>query len=106
MDELTYRHQRLAFIGEVYWQRFHDPWRLFAIVKALNISLSGILVQKPPSYAIDQTTNNVLQINDDSHTVVLPALVVRHTENHLAFSFKQTTAELEQLIADLSQRQT
>ena len=105
MDELTYRHQRLAFTGEVYWQRFHDPWRLFAIVKALNISLSGILVQKPLS-TIAQTTENVLQINDDSHTVVLPALVVRHTENHLAFSFKQTTAELEQLIADLNQRQT
>ena len=89
----------------MYWQRFHDPWRLFAIVKALNISLSGILVQKPLS-TIAQTTENVLQINDDSHTVVLPALVVRHTENHLAFSFKQTTAELEQLIADLNQRQT
>ena len=104
MDELTYRHQRLAFTGEVYWQRFHDPWRLFAIVKALNISLSGILVQKPLS-TIAQTTENVLQINDDSHTVVLPALAVRHTENHLAFSFKQTTVELEQLIADLNQRQ-
>ena len=106
MDELSYRHQRLAFTGEVYWQRFHDPWRLFAIVKALNISLSGILVQKPPNYDIAQTTENVLQINDDSHTVVLSALVVRDTENQLAFSFKQTTTELEQLIAHLNQRQT
>ena len=105
MDELTYRHQRFPFIGKVYWKRFHDPWQLFVVVKSVNISLSGILTQKPLSYDIAQTTNNILQINDDNHTVILPALVVRHNESQLAFSFKQTTIDLEQLIAHLSQQQ-
>ena len=106
MDELTYRHQRLVFAGEVYWQSVNDPWRLFVVVKAINISLSGLLVQKPPTYGIIPTTNSILQISDDNHSVVLPASTIRHNEKQLAFSFKQITTELEQLIASLSQQQT
>lgn len=106
MDELTYRHQRLPFAGKVYWQRLINPWRLLVVVKALNISVSGILVQKPTGCAIDQTMVDVLQINDNNHTVVVSAQVVRQHDNQLAFTFEQTTTELEQLIADLSQQQT
>lgn len=106
MDELTYRHQRLAFTGKVYWQRLNNPWRLLAVVRAVNISLSGILVQRPPGCVIDQVMVDILQINDDNHTVVVSAQVIRQHDNQLAFTFEQTTVELEQLIADLNQRQT
>lgn len=106
MDELTYRHQRLPFTGQVYWQRLNNPWRLLMVVKALNLSLSGILVQKPPGCVIDQTMVNVLQINTDNYTIVLPASISRSSEGQLAFAFEQTSSELEQLIGQLSRRQT
>ncbi len=103
-EELTYRQERFAWPGEVYWQRLRPPWCLVTTLRGVNISHRGLLAEGDEQALTDIFAGSAtaLQLNGEDCAAVVEAVCVRRQGPRVAFSFTTATAELEQLLAQVS----
>lgn len=103
-EELTYRQERFAWQGDAYWQRLRPPWCLVTTLRGVNISRSGLLAEGDEQALIDIFAggDTVLQLNGRDCCAVVAAVCVRRQGARVAFSFRNASRELEQLLAQIN----